>query len=298
LIKLRLNIILLVVALAFGSCAKKKEIEKPVKLQNRSPKYLVNKLSTNQQDFEYFFAKYTARTQFDDRKINFKGAIRIKSDSIIWLSLTKLGGVELVRMVLTKDSIKFINKWDKEFYTGDLEDLKDFGGISVDYKSLEDLFVGKPFEFNANDKYKSSNDNSYYLLSTKAKSKIKKVTQVTEGDSLLTLGMGIKDKKFDKVVSKESEDDLILKNYYLMPESFLLVKQTINLIAQQQAVEIAYNNYEFIDSSYIFALNQVIRIASLEKSSRFDIKYTSIKLNEPMSFPFKISKKYTPFEKK
>jgi hypothetical protein len=298
LIKLRLNIILLAVVLALGSCAKKKEIEKPVKLQNKSPKYLVNKLSANQQNFEYFFAKYTAHTIFDNKKINFKGSIRIKSDSIIWVSLTKLGGVELVRMVLTNDSVKFINKWDKEFYAGKLDDLKDFGGISVDYKTLEDLFIGKPFDFNKDDKYKSSNDNVYYLLSSKSKSKIRKVTQVTDNDSLLTLGMEMKDKKYDKVVSKESEDDLILKSYYLMPQSFLLTKQSINLIAQQQAIEIAYDDYELIDNLYIFALNQVIRIATLEKSSRLDIKYTTIKINEPMSFPFKISKKYAPIEKK
>jgi len=284
--------------LAFGSCAKKTEIQKPVKLQNKSPKYLVKKLSANQQNFEYFFAKYTARTQVNEKKINFKGSIRIKSDSIIWLSLTKLGGVELVRLVLTKDSIKFINKWDKEFYTGKLEDLKEFGGINVDYKTLEDLFIGKPFDFDANDKYKSSNDNTHYLLSSKSKSKIRKVTQITEDDSLLTFGMAKKEKRYDKVVSKKSGDDLILKNYYLMPESFLLKKQTVNLIAQQQVIEVSYENYEQIENACIFALNQVIRIASFDKSSRFDIKYTTIKLNEPMNFPFKISKKYAPFKKK
>jgi len=296
LIKPGLNIILICIALALGSCAKKSEIQKPVKLQNRSPKFLIKKLVANQQDFDYFFAKFNARTHFNDKKLNFKGAIRIKSDSIIWLSLTKLGGVELVRMVLTQDSVKFINKWDKEYYTGKLSELKEFGGINVDYKTLQDLFMGKPFNFDPGDKYKSSNDNYFYLLSSKAKSKIRKATQVMDNDSLLTLGM--KDKKYEKVVSKESEDDLILKNYYLFPESFLLAKQAINLIYYQQAIEIAYENYEQIGEPYIFSLKQVIRIATREKSSRFDIKYTSVKFNDPLSFPFKISKKYVPFKKK
>lgn len=295
-IKPGLNIILICIALALGSCAKKSEIQKPVKLQNRSPKFLIKKLVANQQDFDYFFAKFNARTHFNDKKLNFKGAIRIKSDSIIWLSLTKLGGVELVRMVLTQDSVKFINKWDKEYYTGKLSELKEFGGINVDYKTLQDLFMGKPFNFDPGDKYKSSNDNYFYLLSSKAKSKIRKATQVMDNDSLLTLGM--KDKKYEKVVSKESEDDLILKNYYLFPESFLLAKQAINLIYYQQAIEIAYENYEQIGEPYIFSLKQVIRIATREKSSRFDIKYTSVKFNDPLSFPFKISKKYVPFKKK
>ena len=295
-IKFRLNIIIIVIALVFTSCAKKTEIVKPQKLQSKSPKYLIKKLTAHEQEFDYLFAKFTARTNFDNKKLNFKGSIRIKSDSIIWLSFTKLGGIELVRIILTQDSIKFVNKWDKEYYKGKLTDLKDFGGINVEFKILEDLLTGMPFDFNPDGKYKSSNDNYFYLLSSKAKSKVRKVTQMMGEDSLLTLEM--KDKKYDKAILKVPEDELILKNYYLFPESFLLAKQSVNLIAQQQAIEIAYDKYEIIDDFYTFAFSQVIRIASKEKSSRLDIKYTSIKLNKRLEFPFKISKKYAPFKKK
>lgn len=293
--KLWLNIIVLGIAIVFSACAKKTEIAKPQKLQSKSPKYLIKKLNEQDQRFDYLFAKFTARTNFNNRKLNFKGSIRIKSDSIIWLSFTKLGGVELVRLVLTQDSIKFINKWDKEYYKGKLSDLKDFGGINVEFKVLEDLLTGKPFDFDPKEKYKSSNDNYFYLLSSKAKSKVRKATQIMGEDSLLTLEM--QDKKYDKAISKVPEDELVLKNYYLFPESFLLAKQSVNLIAQQQAIEIAYDNYEIIDDFYTFALKQIIRIASKDKSSRLDIKYTTIKLNEQLDFPFKISKKYAPYKK-
>ena len=161
---------------------------------------------------------------------------------------------------------------------------------------MEDLLTGKPFDFDPNGKYKSSNDAFYYLLSSKAKSKVRKATQMMGEDSLLTLEMI--DKKYDKAVSKVPEDELILKNYYISPESFLLAKQSVNLIAQQQAVEIAYDKYEIIDDFYMFAFNQIIRVVSKDKSSRLDIKYTTIKLNEQLEFPFKISKKYAPYKKK
>ncbi|RLD26454.1 MAG: hypothetical protein DRI54_02820 [Bacteroidetes bacterium] len=294
--KFWLNIIVIFsIAIASSACSRKTEIVKPQKLQSKSPKYLIKKLNANEQDFEYLFAKFTARTNINSKKFNFKGSIRIKSDSIIWLSFTKLGGVELVRIVLTQDSIKFINKWDKEYYTGKLSDLKDFGGINVEFKVLEDMLTGKPFDFDPEGKYKSSNDYYFYLLSSKAKSKVRKATQIMGEDSLLTFEM--QDKKYDKAISKVPEDQLILKNYYLFPESFLLAKQSVSLIAQQQAIDIAYDNYEIIDDFYPFAFNQIIRIASKDKSSRLDIKYTSIKLNEQLEFPFKISKKYVPYKK-
>jgi len=291
----KLNIIIFAIVIAVSACGKKAEIVKPNKLQGKSPKYLINKLSSHEQKFDYLIAKFTARTNIDNKKLNFKGSIRIKSDSIIWLSFTKLGGVELVRMILTQDSIKFINKWDKEYYTGRLKDLKDFGGINVEFKVLEELLTGKPFDFDPDGKYKSSNDAYYYLLSLKAKSKVRKATQMSGEDSLLTFEM--QNKKYDKAISKVPEEDLYLKNYYLLPESFLLAKQSVNLIAQQQAIEIAYDNYEIIDDSYAFAFNQTIRIASKDKSSRLDIKYTTIKLNQQIEFPFKISEKYVLYKK-
>lgn len=294
--KFRLNIIVLSIAIALSACAKKNEIAKPQKLQSKSPKYLVKQLIENEQEFDYLFAKFTARTNFDNKKLNFKGSIRIKSDSIIWLSFTKLGGIELVRMVLTKDSLKFINKWDKEYYKGKLSDLTEIGGINVEFKVLEELFTGEPFDFDPSGKYKSSNDNYFYLLSSKSKSKVRKATQMMGEDSLLTLEM--QDKKYDKAVLKVPEDELILKNYYLFPESYLLAQQSVNLIAQQQALEITYDDYEIIDDLYTFAFSQTIRVASKDRSSRLDIKYTSIKLNEHLEFPFKISKKYVPFKKK
>lgn len=295
-IKIRFHIILLIIVIAINACAKKTEISKPVKLHNQSTKFLINELESNNWDFTYLFAKFTAHTNINNEKLNFKGSLRIKSDSIIWISFTKLGGVELVRMVLTQDSIKFINKWDKQYYTGKISELSEFGGIDVGYKTLQDLLTGKPFDFNPDDKYKSSNDNSYYLLSLKAKSKFKKTTQMVDEDSLLTIKT--KENRYKKVVSKSSDDELMLKRYYLFPESFFLAKQAVNLISQKQAVDIAYNNYQLIDSTYIFALNQTIRIATNEKSSRIDLKFTTISFNEPVNFPFKISKKYVPFEKK
>ena len=295
-IKYSLHIAILIFFIGFTSCAKKKEIVKPKKLENKNTKFLIKKIESNQHHFDTFFAKFTAKTFFNDDKLNFKGSIRIKSDSLIWISINKLGGIEVVRMVITQDSVKFINKWKKEYYLEALSKMEGLNGIAINYKMFEDLLTGNPYEFNPDAKYKSSNDNYYYILKSKSKSKTRKVSSINDTDTLLTLNY--EEKKYGKALKKYSGEDLILKTFYLYPESFLIAKQTANLLAEQKVIDISYANYQLIENNFMFALNQVIRAASYDKSSRFDLKYSNIKLNKELSYPFKISPKYVPVKKK
>jgi hypothetical protein len=277
------------------SCRKSKEVSNPDKLENRNTKELVDHLLENQKSFSTFFGKFTAKVQANGEKHQFKGSIRMKRDSIIWMSITKLGGVEMVRMVLTLDSIKVINKWDKTYFLGALSNLKEFGGVSVDYFTLQDFLIGQPIQFDPTSKYKSSDKGEWYLLSLKTNSKIRKSTRVIETDSLLSLETI--DNKYEKVIQKNEEEDLMVKNYYLLPKSFLLARQSIKIITDQQAVEVTYSDYQLIQDRMFFSLDQVIRIASKNNSSRFDLSYSSVQLDQDLQFPFKISKKYEPFKK-
>lgn len=296
--RLKLHTILLIWIAFLAACSPKSEVTKPVKLPSKSPKYLIKKVSETMQErqFDYLFTKFTVRSYINDDKLNFKGSMRIKSDSIIWISVTKLGGVEILRMVLTRDSVKFINKWDKEYFTGRLDELKEFGGIRMEYDFIQELLTAGPFGFDPADKYKSSHDNEYYILTSKIKSKLRKASRIIGEDTLLVIKT--EEDKLEKAIGKKNEDELILKRYYLLPGSFLLAGQSVNLIAEQQAMEVNYTDYQMIDEVFPFPERVTIRVASKEKSSRFDIKFTSVKLNKPIEFPFRISKKYAPIEKK
>lgn len=279
----------------FISCSKKQEIIKPQKLEKQNTKELVQRVISNQKSFDYLFAKFSAKVNFNDQKYQFKGALRVRSDSAIWISITKLGGVEMVRMIISQDSIKMINKWDKNYFVGTLEDLKDFAGVNAEYGIIEDFLLGEPIEFDPDEKYKSSDKGSTYLLSLKAKSKVRKATYMVESDSLITIET--KENKYEKALQKGDEEDLMLKNFFLYPTSFLLAKQSISLISEQQAIEMSYQDYNLVEPHFQISFNQTIRIASSDKSSRFDIQYSSVKIDQPISFPFKISSKYVPIKK-
>lgn len=291
-----LNFISIILILAFSSCAKKTVTEKPGRLQSKNTKFLQLKIEENLKDFESLTAKFTARTFINNEKINFKGSLKIKRDSIIWISLTKLGGVEMIRFILTQDSIKFINKWDKEYFIDALDKLDKLQNINLGFFEIQDMMTGTLIDYDPESKFSSSNDNITYLLSSRNKSKIRKATTIIEGDSLMEIS--VQDKKLQKALDKNAEQDFIVKNYYFYPDNYWLARQTINQVNMQQAIDIVYDNYEIINEAYPFAMQHSIRIASKEKSSRIDMEYLQVQFNKKNTYPFKISSKYVPIKKR
>lgn len=288
--------ILLFLLFAFSSCAKKTAVQKPIKLHGKSTKFLQTKIEENKLEFETLNARFTAHTNINNEKLSFKGTLKMKSDSIIWLSLTKLGGIEIVRLVLTQDSIKFINKWDKEYFIGPIDKLDRIESIELGYAQIQALLIGALIDYNPKGKYTSKTDFNNYLLSNKNRSRIKNTNAIIEEDSLMLLPDV--DKKTQKLLDKNKDVDLVIRNYYLNSGNYLLARQTINIINKQQAIDIVYDEYTLIDNQFAFALSHVIKIASNERSGRIDLNYLKIQFNSKNSYPFKISSKYEPIKKR
>ena len=291
-----LSFISIIIILAFSSCAKKTVSEKPIRLSGKSTKFLQSKIEDNLRDYQSLTAKFTARTFLNDEKINFKGSLKMKKDSIIWISLTKLGGVEMIRVILTKDSIKFINKWDKEYFMGELGKIDKLQDIELGFFEFQEMMTGALIDYKPESKFSSSNDNITYLLSSRNKSKIRKATTIIEGDSLMEIS--VQDKKLQKAMDKNNEEDFVVKNYYLYPDNYWLARQTINHVNMQQVIDVVYDSYEIINEKYPFALKHSIRIAAKEKSGRIDLEYIQVQFNKKNSYPFKISSKYVPIKKR
>jgi hypothetical protein len=291
-----IHLISIVLILVFYSCAKKTRIDKPVRLPNKSSKFLQSKIESNNYDYETFTAKFTANTNFNNERISFKGSLRIKQDSIIWISLTKLGGVEMIRLILTQDSIKFINKWDKEYFIEAIENLDKLQEIELGYSQIQAMLLGELIDYLPDNKFHSSNDNITYLLTSRNKGKIKKASTIIEGDSLMELS--VQDKKLQKALEKKPNEDFTIRNYYLFPDNYWLARQTISHVNIQQAIDIVYSDYEIKNEKIPFAMKQSIRIASKEKSGGVEFKFLHIEFNKKNSYPFKISSKYVPIKKR
>ena len=75
----------------------------------------------------------------DDISVN--GQLRMRRDSVIWVSLNKF--IELGRAKLTRDSIFVYAKIASRYFEGTYSDLEKVAGITTDFESLQELFLGE-----------------------------------------------------------------------------------------------------------------------------------------------------------
>lgn len=74
---------------------------------------------------------------------NFGARVRIKKDSIIWLSITPALGIEAVRVVITPDSIKMLNRIDQKFFVESFQKTNELLQLEITYSILQSVLLGE-----------------------------------------------------------------------------------------------------------------------------------------------------------
>lgn len=91
--------------------------------------------------FRYFSAKARAQLDVPNLKQTVNLNVRIKQDSIIWLSIS-VAGFEVARAHITPDSVRVLNKLQREYYAGNFGYLKQRFNVDVTFAQLQALLLG------------------------------------------------------------------------------------------------------------------------------------------------------------
>jgi len=92
--------------------------------------------------FNYLVLKSKISFKSQGNSTNLTANIRIKKDSLIWLSITPGMGIEVVRAIVTPDSVKVINRLENKYDAYSISYIKQTLGIELDYYNLQNLLVG------------------------------------------------------------------------------------------------------------------------------------------------------------
>ena len=94
----------LLVFLIAGSCSTKRQIIKEP-LKEAKSTILLEELAKSELQFDWFSAKFSIEYIYDKKLTDFKGQIRIRKDSIIWLTFTPALGIEMARIKITESLV-------------------------------------------------------------------------------------------------------------------------------------------------------------------------------------------------
>jgi len=265
--------IIFIGALTF-SCKLQEKDNVKLKIKTRSPKFLVKKLKSNEFQFETISAK-AAVSVIDSigKKKSFKTHVRIRKDSIIWMSITSFS-IEAARVAITKDSVKFINRLNKEYFIGDFSYINRIFGTDLDYQMLEALLIGNSLDFDEDERVNSRVDRKkgLYYLSTVKKRKVKK--------------------ELKKEKEKIKGEGLVL---WLDPITFKVKELLLTSPRNNRSLLGVYSDYKEVEEQLIpFELRFLLKATT---SNTLDIKYSKFSSGKSLSYPFKISSKYVQIQK-
>ncbi|CAN5698725.1 hypothetical protein BH11BAC1_BH11BAC1_04400 [soil metagenome] len=256
--------------LLLASCHPTKKIvdtPHPVKLKGASVIQLFDSLMVHQFDFEWLTAK--AEVEFTDKENkteSFDVNIRVKKDSAIWLSVTPLLGIEAVRVLITPDSLKIMNRLRKTYTARGFNFLDDMLKAHINFEIMQAVLVGNYFPYLKNEKLKSVyEDSTYVILSTLNKRQTKRIME-------------------EKDPTKPIIQDFWIDDFYRINRS------KISDDKLDRTLQAEYSDFFEVDQKR-FPQNLLVIVTSASPL-KIKVKYTKVTSGEQQGLPFTVPEKY------
>jgi hypothetical protein len=214
----------------------------------------LQRLDSNHIDFKTFTAKINVDYRdADDKNYNLNANLRMYKDSAIWVSVNAILGIEALRLYITRDSVKILDKQNKNYTARRVDYLQEVTALPLNLAILQDLFLGNPVFLDSNVVSYSRADNSIALLSVGRWFK-----------NLLTVNEG------DKSLQRSKLDDIDL--------------------TRNRTADLTYSDYES-KTGVAFATKRKITIAEKKKLD-IKLDFKQYAFNGEVSFPFSVPKNF------
>ncbi len=240
--------LLLILAITITSC--KKEL---AGVDTKKGK----KLELVPLSFEYLNTKSKIRFQNDDKNISVTATIRIKKDSIIWLSLSPALGIEAIRGVITQDSIKILNRLERQYLAHDFKSLSKKFNFDINYDLVQAMLLGEmPIPYSLNDQV---------------------------------------EKKDGNFIIHQQQGNLVIDNF-IASNKMKAERVQLSENASENTLTLLYDNFQSLSSLLIPYSNQIIlnyKEGSQMRITRIDIDHGKAEIaDSSLKFPFNIPQKY------
>lgn len=133
-----------------------------VKVKRMSARALLANADATFPDYKTFSGR--ARIKYNDGKgsTSFTANIRLEKDKRLWISVSPALNIEVGRALITPDSIKVIDRINKEYTARSIDFIQKYVDYPVDFKLLQELILGSIVPEVANDR-STINDNAHLL---------------------------------------------------------------------------------------------------------------------------------------
>jgi hypothetical protein len=295
------NIVLffLLTFLVFSCKTKKEIVTTPTvnEIDTKSPAYLLDKIYQNETRFETLSAKFSADLKTGGNNTAFKASLRIRKDSAIWMSISPALGIEVARVLITKDSVFFMNRINGTYFEGDFSYFSNLLNTEVDYPLLEALLVGNAIErFDAKE-FIVFQEKNQMVLSTHKKRLVKKTLHKQE--RVEKLERKEKLEKAEKIEEKEKniitktapyDTAIYVQTIWIDNQTYKIEEYRYRDINPDKLLHVFYSNFLTVGEN---SIPQEIKVVlNGAQTAILNITYSKITLNGEVTFPYTVPEKY------
>ena len=242
----------------YGCRPKKLLVDEDIPIVD-TPEKVFSKLQDSQADFDWFAARFSGYAIWEGRNYGVGGIIRIKKDSAIYVSVAPALGIEVVRLIISSDSLKFVNRLEGTYYIGDANFLKHSLGVDLDFNMLQGLITGNDFPGFETGNFVMSNERGMIRLSNPLRSN--------------------KDSTF-----------VLSQNLYLDSELYK-IRQNMMSDRNERNVSANYSQWEDIEGQLIPMAMKLI-FSDRAKYAELDLRFSRVRINAPQNMSFRIPPRY------
>lgn len=243
---------------------------------------LFKNIYSNELNYETLSVKKAdVSVVLDKKSLSCRATLKIKRDSFIQMSLTLPLGIEVGRLLLTPDSVKFIDSFNKKYFSGDYNYFYEKFDAKLSYYCFQNILTNAFFNMETcggsdvkDKKYKLDISKGCYQLSSIEERvlsrKIKKV---------------LKRKRINKDYA------LIMQSIYIDPVTFRPVQLSMDDMEDNAGLSVNYSDYgNFGDR--LFPGKIVFDLVFAGNKAQVEINFSKIEFDVDIEPSFRISSRY------
>ncbi len=206
----------------------------------------------NVKDFQTLYIKADARYKDDDQTQNVSAEIRIRKDEKILVSVRFLG-ITMAKALITPDEVKYYEKINGEYFEGDYTTLSQWLGTELDYKKVQNLFLGLAMDDLSKGQYREEIEDKMYKL--------------------------------------QANENGVEKSFFFEAARFLLKREELTQASKNRMMTVDYPDHiQYPQTTLPTAIR--IEAMQKKGKVNISIDYKSATFNEDISFPYSVPDGY------
>lgn len=281
-------VLIFLVAIWFSSCKSTREIS-TVAAKPISTAKLLKNVEENSFDYKSFSIK-RINCQFSSNKSKaaFKVSLKAIKDKEILVAISKLN-IPVGRVLLTPDSVKYVNYIDRNYFVDDYNYLSDFLNIDLDFASIQSIISNNAFSYRNDAKnkdfktFESFIEAGMYVLQSEKEKKIFKMDEKGRTG------------KIERRLKRLDDNALILQKMYFNPSNFTLNKLLIVDKTNERKMEMDFDEFIKVENRDYPGYISMSFISEAEEVN-LKIRMSGFSTEKLTSLSFNIPEKYVQIE--